>query len=112
MINPWNLYFPLSNATFFTPLEIDLLAIIQVRTGSTRLPNKILKKINGKTITQLIVERLSNSSISKVMVCNTIDISQIGIFPKLEVINVAEVFGQSIKRIVDGTSLSSMFKKY
>ena len=56
------------------------------------------------------VERLSNSSISKVMVCNTIDISQIGIFPKLEVINVAEVFGESIKRIVDGTSLSSMFK--
>ena len=41
--------------------KIDLLAIIQVRTGSTRLPNKILKKINGKTITQLIVERLSNS---------------------------------------------------
>ena len=58
------------------------------------------------------VERLSNSSISKVMVCNTIDISQIGVFPKLEVINVSEVFGESIKRIVDGTSLSSMFKKY
>ena len=43
---------------------------------------------------------------------NTIDITKIGSFPKLEVINVAEVFGESIKRIVDGTSLSSMFKKY
>ncbi len=30
-------------------------------------------------------------------------------FEKLEVISVAEVFGESIKRIVDGTSLSSMF---
>ena len=29
------------------------------------------------------VERLSNSSISKVMVCNTIDISQLGYFPKI-----------------------------
>ena len=31
-------------------------------------------------------------------------------FEKLEIINVAPVFGESIRRIVDGTSLSSMFK--
>ena len=28
---------------------------------------------------------------------------------KLEIISVANVFGESIKRIVDGSSLSSMF---
>ena len=34
------------------------------------------------------------------MVCNTIDISQIGIFPKLEVINVAEVLENQLKRML------------
>ena len=57
------------------------------------------------------IERLEESSISKVIVCNTIELNSKQIFPKLEVINVSQVFGESIKRIVDGTSLSSMFKK-
>ncbi len=55
------------------------------------------------------IERLSKSPISKVIVCNTIDLGEKIKFEKLEVISVADVFGESIKRIVDGTSLSSMF---
>ena len=55
------------------------------------------------------IERLSKSPISKVIVCNTIDLGEKTKFEKLEVISVAEVFGESIKRIVDGTSISSMF---
>ena len=58
------------------------------------------------------VERLVESEISKVIVCNTIELSEKKFFSKLEIINVAKVFGESIKRIVDGASLSSMFKKY
>ena len=58
------------------------------------------------------ITRLTESSISKVIVCNTIELGKDEKFSKLEIINVAEVFGESIKRIVDGTSLSSMFKKY
>ena len=57
------------------------------------------------------IDRLEKSSISKVIVCNTIELNSNQIFPKLEIINVSNVFGESIKRIVDGTSLSSMFKK-
>ena len=57
------------------------------------------------------IARLEQSSISKVIVCNTIELNSNQIFQKLEVINVSNVFGESIKRIVDGTSLSSMFKK-
>lgn len=56
------------------------------------------------------VKRLSESIIEKVIVCDTIEIDKENYFEKLEVISVAEVFGESIKRIVDGTSLSSMFK--
>jgi len=56
------------------------------------------------------IERLQNSKISKVIVCNTIDINNEKLFNKLEIINVANVFGEAIKRIIDGTSLSSMFQ--
>ena len=54
------------------------------------------------------IERLQSSPISKVVVCDTIDLEAKRL-DKLEVISVADVFGESIKRIVDGTSLSSMF---
>ena len=55
------------------------------------------------------MNRLQSSSLTKVIVCDTIALSKEKMFEKLEVISVAEVFGESIKRIVDGTSLSSMF---
>ena len=58
------------------------------------------------------IDRLSKSEISKVIVCNTIELDKSKNFEKLKVIDVSDVFGESIKRIVDGTSLSSMFKNY
>lgn len=57
------------------------------------------------------IERLQNSAISKVIICNTIDIPDEKLFDKLEIVSVSEVFGEAIKRVVDGTSLSSMFKE-
>lgn len=39
--------------------------IIQARLGSTRLKNKVLKKINGKTIIEIMMDRLSFSKFSK-----------------------------------------------
>ena len=56
------------------------------------------------------IERLEKSPISKVIVCNTIDMKEENKFSKLQIINVSNVFGESIKRIVDGDSLSSMFR--
>ena len=57
------------------------------------------------------VDRLMNSKIDKVIVCDTIEITDDKIFNKLEVVSVANVFGEAIKRIIDGTSLSSMFRE-
>ena len=57
------------------------------------------------------IGRLQNSAINKVIICDTIDITENKIFDKLEIISVSEVFGEAIKRVVDGTSLSSMFKE-
>ena len=56
------------------------------------------------------VERLSNSKLSKVIVTDTISLDDSKVFEKLEKISVSDVFAQAIKHIVDGTSLSSMFK--
>ena len=57
------------------------------------------------------IDRLSNSKITKVIVCDTINMTEDKIFDKLEIISVASVFGEAIKRIIDGTSLSSMFQE-
>ena len=57
------------------------------------------------------IERLQNSAINKVILCNTINLDSSKQFDKLEIISVSEVFGEAIKRVVDGTSLSSMFKE-
>ena len=55
------------------------------------------------------ISRLSDSPISKVIVCNTIDIPEEKKFDKLEIISVAHVFAEAMKHVTDGTSLSSMF---
>jgi len=45
--------------------------IIQARTGSTRLPGKIMKKIEGKTILNIMLERLSFSKYYKNVIVAT-----------------------------------------
>jgi len=56
------------------------------------------------------IERLQESPISKIIVSNTIELKEDKKFKKLEIISVANVFGEAINRIVNGTSLSSLFK--
>ena len=56
------------------------------------------------------IDRLQKSNISKIIVSNTIELEENKKFEKLEIISVANVFGEAINRIVNGTSLSSLFK--
>jgi spore coat polysaccharide biosynthesis protein SpsF len=42
---------------------LKIIGIIQGRTGSTRFPNKLLKKINGKTLIELYIERVKHSKL-------------------------------------------------
>ena len=51
---------------------IKMVAIIQARMGSTRLPGKILKKVQGKTLLEIQLERLRHSTlIQQVVVATT-----------------------------------------
>ena len=51
---------------------MKVVAIVQARTGSTRLPNKVMKPINDKTMIELLLSRLSNSKmIDEIVVATT-----------------------------------------
>ena len=58
------------------------------------------------------ISKLKDSPISKVIVCDTINLVKEKKFDKLEIISVADVFGESMRRIVQGTSLSSLFQGF
>ena len=45
-----------------------VVAIIQARMGSTRLPGKVLKTIAGKTILNIQIDRIANARIQKLVV--------------------------------------------
>ena len=52
---------------------MDVLAITQARTGSTRFPNKVLKTIQGKSLLEIHLKRiLKSKKISKLVVSTTI----------------------------------------
>lgn len=59
---------------------MDYLALIQARCGATRLPNKILLDLEGKTVLERVVERVKKSKrISEIMVVTTINVEDIAV---------------------------------
>ena len=56
------------------------------------------------------IERLKDAPIDKIIVSDTIDISNNKILNKLEIVSVAEVFAEAIIRINKGDSISELFK--
>ena len=55
------------------------------------------------------IDRLVKAPIESVLVTDTIYLPESKKFEKLEIMSVAETFGESIRRIVSGESLSSLF---
>lgn len=80
---------------------MKILAITQARTGSTRLPNKVMKIIGGKTVLSIHIERLLRSKLlDQVVIATTIDkaddvIEEVATFHKLP------CFRGSIQNVLD-----------
>ena len=55
------------------------------------------------------IDKLIKAPIESVLVTDTIYLPENKKFEKLEIMSVSETFGESIKRIVSGESLSSLF---
>lgn len=64
-------------------MELKTLLITQARSGSTRLPGKVLRTIGGKTLLQLHLERLSRcKNVSAMLVATTTEPSDEAIYNK------------------------------
>lgn len=51
---------------------MKVIAVSQARTGSTRLPNKVLKEINGKSLLEIHIDRILRSKkINKLIIATT-----------------------------------------
>ncbi len=78
-----------------------VIAIIQARLGSTRLPNKVLKKIENKTLLELYINRLKPSKlINKVVIATTTNIEDDAIANLAKEINI-ECFRGSENDLLD-----------
>lgn len=52
---------------------MKILTITQARSGSSRLPNKVLKKVNGKTLLGIHIQRAKKSKLSNEFIVATTD---------------------------------------
>ena len=50
---------------------MEIIAIVQARLGSTRLPRKILLDLEGKTVLERVIERVNSSKLIKEVVVAT-----------------------------------------
>ncbi len=78
-----------------------VIAIIQARLGSTRLPSKVLKKIENKTLLELYINRLTPSKlIDKIVIATTANVEDDAIAKLAKEINV-ECFRGSENDLLD-----------
>ena len=56
------------------------------------------------------VERISQSSIKKLIVTDTLAIPDSKKLDNMEIVTVAQVFGEAIQRVYDGESVSALFE--
>jgi spore coat polysaccharide biosynthesis protein SpsF len=82
-------------------MESMILAILQARTSSSRLPNKVLRPILGKAMLLYQIERIQRSKmIDKLVVATSTDISDNSL-EKLCKDNDVEVFRGNLNNVLD-----------
>lgn len=85
-------------------------AIIQARMGSSRFPGKMLEKINGKFIIQLVLEQVSKSKVKEIILATTI--SSLDDELALQVVNLGyKVFRGNENDVLDRYYQSAILNK-
>jgi glutamate-1-semialdehyde aminotransferase/spore coat polysaccharide biosynthesis protein SpsF (cytidylyltransferase family) len=80
---------------------MKVIAITQARVGSSRLPAKVLKEVNGKTLLQTHIERASKSKlVDKLFVATTIEPDAVKICAICDQLNVPYYRG-SVNDVLD-----------
>ena len=72
--------------------------------------NSVIAVATHPVLSGPAIDRLKDAPIEKIIVSDTIQMTDNQMFDKLEVISIAEVFAESIMRINQGGSISSLFK--
>jgi ribose-phosphate pyrophosphokinase len=71
---------------------------------------KILAACTHPVLSGQAIEKIENSAIEKMIVTNTIPLTEAQkACQKIEILSVAEIFGEAIRRINEGSSVSSLF---
>jgi ribose-phosphate pyrophosphokinase len=60
-------------------------------------------------LTQSAVDRLNDSPIERLLITNSVETQQVELPPKVEVVSVAGLFGEAIRRIAQRESISVLF---
>jgi len=77
------------NRTYGKCGEIKNLAIVQARCASTRLPNKVILKLNGKTVLERVIQRVSRAKkVNEVIVATTLNTEDVKIVRMCSVMGV------------------------
>jgi spore coat polysaccharide biosynthesis protein SpsF (cytidylyltransferase family) len=90
---------------------MKILGIIQARLDSTRLPEKVLLKIQGKTILEHIISRVKCSKyINQIVVATTINKSEDVLVDFIKTNSLCDVFRGSVDNVLERFFLCA--KKY
>jgi spore coat polysaccharide biosynthesis protein SpsF (cytidylyltransferase family) len=90
---------------------MKILAITQARIGSTRLPEKILKKINGETLLEIHLKRILQSRlISKLKVATTIEADAIQIVDICSKLGI-EAYRGSLNNVLERFYMTALPEK-
>ena len=86
-------------------MELNTILITQARSGSTRLPGKVLKKIKGKELLRIHLERLQKSArINKIIVATTTETED------EQIVKLVEEWGCSYFRGSENDVLDRFYK--
>ncbi len=80
---------------------MNIITVIQARTGSSRLPNKVIMPVLGKTLLERMVERVALSKLAgKIVIATTLEKSD-DVIEEISIRNKVPIYRGSIEDLLD-----------